>query len=347
MCLFLGAACAAEPPALKVGDPAPALKVGKWIQGDPVANFENGKAYIVEFWATWCGPCKVTIPDLNRLHLKFKDKGLTIVGVSISEEDQNDVPKFVKQMGTNMTYRVAVDDISKSERGFMSEKWMTAAGLRGIPSAFLINKEGKIAWIGSPFALKEKLIEDVLAGSFDVAKAAAAYLQGREMKEKADGLWDQFQAAAGAKDWTKAEELLAEVAKVTPEDDMDSLDRTRLQLKLKKEDFAGAEAVAKEMAARQQTDAPYHDGLAWMIATSGAASKGILEIAEKSAVLADKLTNGKDASVQETLARVQFLRGNKAAAIATQEKGLALADEKGKKAMQRALDSYKAGQLPE
>src|SRR5262245_37552422 len=55
-----GLALAADEPTLKVGDKAPKLQTGKWIQGDPVKEFEKDKAYIVEFWATWCGPCRVS-----------------------------------------------------------------------------------------------------------------------------------------------------------------------------------------------------------------------------------------------------------------------------------------------
>ena len=60
---------------LKAGDPAPKLKPGKWIQGEPVSEFEKGKAYIVEFWATWCPPCRASIPHLNEIHTKFKAPG--------------------------------------------------------------------------------------------------------------------------------------------------------------------------------------------------------------------------------------------------------------------------------
>ncbi|MEW6159787.1 MAG: TlpA disulfide reductase family protein, partial [Verrucomicrobiota bacterium] len=69
--------CAAEP-TLKLGNPAPKLQTGKWVQGEPVKEFEKGKVYVVDFWATWCGPCKATIPHLNELYQKFKDKGLMV-----------------------------------------------------------------------------------------------------------------------------------------------------------------------------------------------------------------------------------------------------------------------------
>ena len=120
--------------SLKLGDPAPKLQVAKWVQGEPVTQFETGKVYVVEFWATWCGPCKVSIPHLNELSQKFKDKGVVVIGQDCLEEDESLVAPFVKKMGTNMTYRVALDDKSKVENGAMATTWLDAAGQNGIPT---------------------------------------------------------------------------------------------------------------------------------------------------------------------------------------------------------------------
>src|SRR5262245_58226912 len=113
---------------LKIGDAAPKLQVGKWLQGEPVQQFEKNKAYIVEFWATWCGPCRISIPHLNEVHKKFKDKGLVVIGQDVWEHDENSVEPFIQSMGNKMTYRVALDDKSKSERGAMSDAWMAPSG---------------------------------------------------------------------------------------------------------------------------------------------------------------------------------------------------------------------------
>ena len=121
---------------LKVGDPAPKLQVSKWIQGEPVNEFSKDHAYIVEFWATWCGPCRTSIPHLNDVHNKFKDKGLIVIGQDVWENDIKLVDPFVKEMGKKMTYRVALDLIPEGEKakGRMAETWMEAAGQNGIPS---------------------------------------------------------------------------------------------------------------------------------------------------------------------------------------------------------------------
>src|SRR5512137_1917923 len=108
---------------LKVGDPAPKLQTGKWIQGEPVKNFEKGKAYIVEFWATWCPPCRASIPHLNEIYQKYKDKGLVVIGQDCSERDDSVVAPFVKKMGDKMTYRVALDDKSGEKTGQMAKTW--------------------------------------------------------------------------------------------------------------------------------------------------------------------------------------------------------------------------------
>jgi len=137
-------ALAAEP-TVKVGDAAPKLQNGKWVQGEPVTDFKAGKAYLVEFWATWCGPCRVSIPHLNEIHNKYKDQGLVVIGQDCWEKDDGLVAPFIEKMGEKMTYRVALDDKASNEKGEMADTWMAAAGRNGIPSAFLVDPKGLIA----------------------------------------------------------------------------------------------------------------------------------------------------------------------------------------------------------
>jgi serine/threonine protein kinase/WD40 repeat protein/tetratricopeptide (TPR) repeat protein len=174
-------------PALKVGDPAPKLQTGPWIQGEPVAEFSPGKAYLVVFWDTGCDPSLVSLSHLNAIHNRYKDKGLIVIGQDCWEGDDLGVAPFIKKMGEKMTYRVVLDDKKASDEGKMVETWMAAAGRSDVPTAFLVDTNGRIAWIGPTMRLGDQRIEDVLSGNYDPQKAAADYVR----QEKFDFLSEQ------------------------------------------------------------------------------------------------------------------------------------------------------------
>lgn len=152
--------------SLEVGDPAPKIKASLWVKGAPVTAFETGKVYVVEFWATWCGPCKLSIPHLTTVANQFKDK-VTIIGVDVMEQDTNVVIDFVKEMGPKMDYTVSID----TEDTYMTKEWLEAAKQNGIPAAFIVDQAGKIAWIGHPMDSLDTTLEAVLAGKWDAVTA--------------------------------------------------------------------------------------------------------------------------------------------------------------------------------
>ena len=86
---------------LKLGDPAPKLEVKEFVKGDPLKGFEPGKTYVVEFWATWCGPCRTSIPHLTELQKKYPD--ITFGGVSVFEQEPEGVKPFVEKWGKRWT----------------------------------------------------------------------------------------------------------------------------------------------------------------------------------------------------------------------------------------------------
>lgn len=141
----------AAEPTLKVGDKAPAIAVDNWVKGGEVKSFEPGKVYVVEFWATWCPPCRESIPHLTKMAKDHKD--LTVIGVTSSERKEKDgadkrmekLQKFVTDQGDKMNYHVAYDGDRE-----MGASWLKAAGKSTIPTAFVVDHTGKIAWIGNP-----------------------------------------------------------------------------------------------------------------------------------------------------------------------------------------------------
>jgi thiol-disulfide isomerase/thioredoxin len=155
--------------ATDLGDPAPPLKVAEWVKGTPVdlAAGRGKGIYVVEFWATWCGPCRVSIPHLTEMQKKFKDQGVVFVG--ISDEQSETVKPFVERMAEKMDYTVAIDDRRQTAKGYME-----AFGVGGIPHAFVVDKSGALAWHGHPMAGLDRVLEQMIAGKFDLAAAKKA-----------------------------------------------------------------------------------------------------------------------------------------------------------------------------
>lgn len=173
--------------AADLGMPAPPLKIAKWVKGEAVdlAAGKGKNIYVVEFWATWCPPCRVSIPHLTEMQKRFKDKNVTFVGVS--NEDEGKVRPFVEKQGDTMNYVVAVDD-----REGTSEGYMKAFEVNGIPHAFVIDKESRIVWQGHPMAGLDKALEDLIAGRYDLEAARrAAEVEKRlpkYLQQAADGV---------------------------------------------------------------------------------------------------------------------------------------------------------------
>ena len=92
------------------------MAVSSWVKGDKVEEFEPGKTYVVEFWATWCGPCRASIPHLTELAQKYKDKDVRFIGVDVWERDTSLVKPFVEEMGDKMDYSVALDGVPEGRR---------------------------------------------------------------------------------------------------------------------------------------------------------------------------------------------------------------------------------------
>lgn len=338
--LFLAATSTAQTPAeagakkpsLDVGSPAPALQIEKWVKGSPVASFEKGKSYVVEFWATWCGPCIASMPHLSALQRQYQDKGVTFIGVT-TKDPRNDLPgveAMVKKKGDVMGYTVAWDEGTKTH-----EAYMAAAGQNGIPCAFLVDGAGKIAFIGHPMFL-DVPIEQVVAGTWDAKKGNAAIDAAmKAIEEISQTIGDDPKAAlATIADFEKAH---PEYAKLVAPMKFDAL--------LGAGDFPAAYACASKLVddAIAHKDADTLNEIAWKIVDPEAKwAKVDLDLAQRAAEKGVAITDEKDGAVLDTLARVHFLKGDVAKAIEVETKALAVSNGKLKEDVQKTLAEYKA-----
>jgi thiol-disulfide isomerase/thioredoxin len=164
-------------PRLKIGDPAPPLQIASWAKGKPVvlADGKDKNIYVVEFWATWCPPCRESIPHLTALQKKYKDQGVVIVGVSA--EESKVVEPFVVKQGEKMEYTVAVDKEEATTKAYLE-----AFGVNGIPHAFIIDREGRIAWAGHPMDGLDQALDGIVKGTFD-PKAMESLAKARKLMQ--------------------------------------------------------------------------------------------------------------------------------------------------------------------
>lgn len=172
----------AQAPSLKIGDPAPPLRVKGWLKGEPVRQFEKGKVYVVELWATWCGPCREVMPHLSALAAEYKNS-VSFLGIDVMEGKTTSIKKiqaFVDSMGKRMDYIVAAEDGRA-----ISDGWLYASGEQGIPKTFVINKDGKLAWIGHPTRLDE-ILPKILNNTISIDESYAQRILDKRLAELDD-----------------------------------------------------------------------------------------------------------------------------------------------------------------
>lgn len=304
----------------KIGDKAPAVKIAKWMASPPPAlpgaKEAEKHVYLVEFWATWCGPCLRSIPHLGDLHKKFGKDGLIVLGISNEEADivTDFYTKKLPARKLEMPYYVGCDDENAT-----SEAWMDE--IDGIPYAFLVDRAGVVVWSGNPLGETDELdhaIEQTLAGKYDIdtAKKAAA------TKEKYQELINQLQAAYQSQDKDEVFKTLDALILLKPKDAQPYLIRREM---LRQFDMADQipEWEKKTEAAMQDSAPGLLDLLE--IELNKPLSERNAGLLYRSATRAVDLTKSRDVDALIMLASVQCQLGMLDAAIATQKQALDLA----------------------
>lgn len=283
--------------ALEVGEQAPSLADVTWMKGE--ATEPKGAITVVEFWATWCGPCLKSIPHLTELQKKHGDK-VRIIG--LSDEAADKVKPFVGKMGAQMDYRVGIAGMA-THAAYME-------GVDGIPHAFLIDATGTVLWKGHPAQLGGPL-DQAVAGKFDASKVKAVAKAEKELQALLQGRQPDVVKAL-----TKCDEILA----------LDPFHEQTLTIRVAIGKFQKNPAVVRETIARlplDQISADQANSLAWQRATDEDLAYRNLDLA---LVLIDRALaiDPTAASFLDTKARILYSIGAIEEAIQVQEQATKL-----------------------
>ncbi len=214
-------ACAQSGPV--VGQPAPPISLESWLNvgkdESPTLESLKGKTILLEFWGTWCHPCVLAMPLVQKLHERYKDRGLRVLAISYETDDV--LQPFLSKNAYTMS--VGSDP---------TKKVVNAYGIQSWPTSILIDKDGKIVQIGNPYGI-EAAIEKALgleaspASLLTDAVGALATKDKKRVRETLERLLDKEPEAFDLKAWSTGAGGAAPAAAAVPAklDPGDALDR--------------------------------------------------------------------------------------------------------------------------
>ena len=308
-----------EPRTLTIGDPAPRPKLARIFKGN--TEFEGptpGKVTVMEFWATWCGPCKAGMPHLSELQEKYASRGVDIVGVTREKPEVVEAFLAQDQWDGKTRYTIALDLEDAT-----SKAYMTAAKRSGIPCAFVVDGEGKVAWIGHPMSMDEPL-EKIVAGTWDRKAFATEYENSQKVARMMAAVRQEARNAQRSGDYRGMMKTLDSAIAEMPEDD--GLRMMKFQTMIGPMGDSEGYEVGWRLLKRNRDDARMLNSLAWYTLDDPAVGERDLQFAMAAAKAADTAAGGNDPAILDTLARAYYEQGDLDMAIKIQRKAVEKSD---------------------
>ncbi len=333
----------ATPGVLTVGDQAPPLSSARWFRGEAREAVTPGRVTLVEFWATWCGPCITVMPHISELAETLGPRGLDVVAVSLDQgaSAEQVVETFLEERADIVSFEVMLDE------GATGRDWFEAAGRSGIPCSFVVAQDGRIAWIGHPMEPAsdgsgnqlDRVIEGLLDGTYDIdaqaraaGEAAAAMASAAAEQTRVEEQVAELSAEMG-KLWSQGDrrgvlEYIDQIVAIDPDNSHDLAQR-KIEILL----YELGEAEEALSAARALLAEPYADDSGMMLTMASLFSGGADPGEEGRAFAVDTarrvvaLTDGTDPTTLVVLAEALFASGEPGAAVDTMRGALSLVDE--------------------
>lgn len=330
-------------PTLDMGQPAPPLKVAKWLQGEPVKKFDAQRVYVVAFWSA-DDICRESLADLSELQTTFADQGLVVIAQHCWEDLSGPAQPFLRDLDRKVACRVALDD----RRGTMYRTWVEATSDLGVPTAFVIDQQQHIAWFGPTQRLKATIVSSILEGTFSVEQAKRERAERREFSRVAQKYALNIDRLMKAHEWDKAERLAQQFERECPESFRFSARHLRFKIAAGKKDGPAVNRLARQLGDDVGMKGCLNDLVAYEMAVMTDIDGLDFSLAEQLARRELAECEGPDkAAVLDTLACLVFRQGRQGEAIAVQKEAVTLAEESERAAMKERLQAYEMGKLPD
>ena len=316
------------PAALSPGDLAPGLFIAQWLRGRPMPSFTPDSVSVVVFWASWCDASVAAISTLNAVQRRFAEQQVRLIAISSRDSEGESVARMKARLDSSaipIEFSVAFD-----ERRRTAHAWLDAAEQEYIPTAFIVDRTGKVAWIGSPLWP---------AGEFQEAVAAtvAGELDARGLERLRDR-WSNFvsrvQTLEGEAQQAQMTGQLDAAARIFDQlitlnvrnAPMYTINKFSMLLTRGREEQA-YEFARAAIVGPLHNDASMLNELAWSILDEEGLEKRDFKLALAAARRAEELTQGQDPAILDTIARAYQCLGDLNQAIAFQTRAVELAPE--------------------
>lgn len=327
---------------LQVGSQAPQWDISDWIESTsgatpkPITQFQPGTVYVMEFWATWCPGCVASMPHLANLKQEFAGQKVEVLAVSNEQPDAvrellaRSAPATLTQQlkgrqattyGDIMSAFHVATDADES----VQVDYMEAAGENGIPTVFVIGKQGKVEWWGSPLEADE-VVRQVTADRWDRSAFALIKRKGKEFEQITQEVLLQVRRQQFEGAFETLDKAIA--AETESEPQREKLKHFKLRVLLVTRDSRSVD-FAKAMMA-DATNPSFLNGFAWMIyqlETQQQVDPELIQLAYESANKGLELTKEQDevASLLDTLGHLHHAQGQLKKAISIQQRAVAQA----------------------